>query len=232
MISGAMRAFRDRFRIPGQIVSVALHKDERSPHLHIVVVPLVREADDRRRDKTPFVRLSAKRIIGGRGDMSREQTRFASYFEEMGLERGTERSGARHVPNREHEAMLEAARQEAIQARDNLACARGALDAERAALNAERARLQSDREAVMAAGAEAAALKARAIKRAKLLGEMLQLAGDLRRDVLAAPSCGPALERVHQSSTRLEVARQQAVADDDWLATALAYRSGKAAASR
>lgn len=38
-------------------------------------------------------RLSAKHVIGGRGDMSREQTRFASFFEEMGLERGKERSG-------------------------------------------------------------------------------------------------------------------------------------------
>ena len=53
-----------------------------------------REMECRHLEKdAPPPRLSAKRVIGGRGDMSREQTRFASFFEEMGLERGKERSG-------------------------------------------------------------------------------------------------------------------------------------------
>lgn len=114
-------AFSDRFKIPGQVVSVAPHEDERTPHLHIVVVPLIHEPDNRRKDKTPIYRLSAKRVVGGRGDMSREQTRFASFFEEMGLERGKERSGARNVSNREHEAMLEKARLATLTERDQLA---------------------------------------------------------------------------------------------------------------
>lgn len=51
------RAFNDRFSLDGQIVSMALHKDERTPHLHIVVVPLICEPDLRRNDKTPIYRL-------------------------------------------------------------------------------------------------------------------------------------------------------------------------------
>lgn len=117
----SLRAFCDRFRIEGQIVSAALHEDERTPHLHVVVVPLINEPDNRRKDKAPIYRLSAKRVIGGRGDMSREQTRFASFFAEMGLERGKERSGARHVSNRQHEALLEQARQAALAEREGLA---------------------------------------------------------------------------------------------------------------
>lgn len=151
----SLRAFHDRFKIDGQIVSVALHEDERTPHLHVVVVPLICEPDNRRKDKAPIYRLSAKRVIGGRGDMSREQTRFASYFEHMGLERGKERSGARHVSNREHEAMLEQARQEVIAEREGLAMDRQKiaevamqLGNERDALAAERAAIQAERETV------------------------------------------------------------------------------------
>lgn len=235
MILATMRALRARFQIPDQIVSVALHKDERTPHLHVVVVPLIKEADGRRKDKTPFVRLSAKRVIGGRGDMSREQTRFASYFAQFGLERGKERSHARHVPNREHEAMLEAARREAIEMRDSLDAARAKLETERAALNAERARLEADRQRVLMVEEEAAALKARASDRAKVLREMLRLADQLGQDVLAAQSPSPAVERMKQSSTRMEAARREALAraqNDEWLAGALAYRSGKTGSSR
>ncbi|MEG3086065.1 plasmid recombination protein [Sphingomonas sp. PB4P5] len=226
LIGCTMRAFRSRFGISGQIVSVVLHKDETTPHLHVVVVPLLCAPDNRRKDKTPSMRLSAKRVVGGRGDMSREQTRFASFFAAMKLERGQERSRARHVPNREHEAMLEAARQRAVFEAGRLMSSREQLDAERAALASERADLEAQRQAVDAAGAEAAALKARALKRTRELKRMLQLAEDLRREVLAAPSRSAALDPVRHAANRLEAARLAATADDDWLATALAVRSG------
>lgn len=134
-----LRAFCDRFKIEGQIVSVALHEDERTPHLHVVVVPLIHEPDNRRKDKAPIYRLSAKRVVGGRGDMGREQTRFASFFAEMGLERGKERSGARHVSNREHEAMLEAAREAALREREG-------LDIDRQRIAAAAIQLGNDRD--------------------------------------------------------------------------------------
>lgn len=124
-----LRAFRARFRVLGQIVSMALHLDERTPHIHLVVVPLIRDEGSNR------VRLSAKEVIGGRGDMAREQTRFARFFAEMGLERGAHRSGARHISNREHEASLEGARQAALSQAGALASDRDALTRERSALH-------------------------------------------------------------------------------------------------
>jgi len=145
LISRTLRAFRTRFRIEDQIVSVTLHKDERTPHLHLVIVPLVMEADKRRKDQTPFVRLSAKRVVGGRGDMSREQTRFAALFEDMGLERGKERSGARHVSNRDHEAMLEEARQAALTQREGFVRDRASVERQGAALAADRAQAAKER---------------------------------------------------------------------------------------
>ena len=139
LIECTRKAFDARFKIGGQIVSIALHEDETTPHIHIVVVPLVREPDLRRRDKSPQVRLSAKRVIGGQGDMAREQTRFASFFADMGLERGKEGSRARHTPNREHEAMLEESRQAALAEAKALAAERGALANERQRDEQERA---------------------------------------------------------------------------------------------
>lgn len=108
---------------------------------------------------------AAKRVIGGRGDMSREQTRFASFFASMGLERGMERSGAKHVSNREHEAILKAACQAAQDERDGLAIERGKiaeftvqlvnerdeLAAARIELDAERARLRDEEQRLAAA---------------------------------------------------------------------------------
>lgn len=203
-----LRAFSDRFKIPGQVVSVALHEDERTPHLHLVVVPLIHEPDNRRKDKTPVYRLSAKRVVGGRGDMSREQTRFASFFEEMGLERGRERSGARNISNREHEARLEEARQAALAEGTALSKDRQwvseiaiQLDSERGALAAERQRfayglerIKSDREKLAderaAVERERAALRA---EQAKLREQLDRLATE-RAAVIAKAKEAEALK--------------------------------------
>ena len=251
----SLRAFCDRFRIEGQIVSAALHEDERTPHLHVVVVPLVYEPDNRRKDKAPIYRLSAKRVIGGRGDMSREQTRFASFFEEMGLERGKERSGARHVSNREHEALLEAACQAArderaglaierqriagaaIQLgneRDALAGERAALDAERARLHEEEQRLATERVAVMEKAKEAEALKARAMKRTAILRDLLIAGEQLRSYVLSLPAerQSPGLRKAHTATRQFADNVRSATQDDAWLAAALAHRANRAGATR
>lgn len=96
LIKRTRKAFEARFKIEEQIVSIALHEDETTPHIHVVVVPSVREPDLRRRDKAPHVCLSAKRVIGGQGDMAREQKRFASFFANIGLERQKGVEGSPH----------------------------------------------------------------------------------------------------------------------------------------
>lgn len=249
-LGASLRAFIDRFRIEGQIVSAALHEDERTPHLHVVVVPLIHEPDNRRKDTAPIYRLSAKRVIGGRGDMSREQTRFASFFAEMGLVRGKERSGARHVSNRDHEAMLEAACQAARDEREGLAIERqkvakvavylgnerDALDAERAALDAQRSRLReeeqrlaADRLVVAEKAKEAEELKARAIDRMHMLRELLMAGKKFRVYARSVPieRRSPALVKANAAAQQLAATTQGAAQDDAWIAAAVAFRGDK-----
>ncbi len=256
-IAFTIKAFADRFRIEGQIVSVALHEDERTPHLHIVVVPLIHEPDNRRKDKAPIYRLSAKRVIGGRGDMSREQTRFASYFGPMGLERGKERSRERNISNREHEAMLEEARQRMLAERNGLALDRAGvqteterlaaertkvaveleavsqqrreIDAEWARLHAEAERLASGRREMMEKAAEAEALKERAIKRMEALRRGVEASLLLRRRVRSIPAGrrSPMVRDALELADRVDAAREKAMQDDAWLATMLAYQDAR-----
>lgn len=246
----ALRAFCDRFKIEGQIVSVAMHEDERTPHLHVVVVPLVCETDKRRKDSTPFYRLSAKRVVGGRGDMTREQTRFASFFKPMGLERGREGSGARHVSNREHEAKLEQARQAALAERDGLALERKAIAAaavqlgndrdalasERAQIEAERIRLRQEEErlaagraALLAKEKEADALRDRAIERTYKLREMLVTGKKILAYAQSLPveRRTPEIRQASALAQRLATETEIASQGDAWIAAAFAFRSAK-----
>jgi hypothetical protein len=251
----SLQAFFDRFKIEDQIVSVALHEDERTPHLHVVVVPLICEPDNRRRDRAPSYRLSAKRIIGGRGDMSREQTRFATFFEGMGLQRGKERSGARHVNNREHEAMLEVARQAALAEKGQMMAERdrfvGAtveldrrhnaladqtaeLEAQRTILREEHERLAAVRVAMMQKTKEAEALKSRALQRTALLRDLLAAGEELRSFVLTLPEKRRTadLSKAFMAASQFDLAVREATQADAWLVAALAHRARGATASR
>ncbi|ENN89887.1 Mob (plasmid) [Bartonella schoenbuchensis m07a] len=67
------------------ILVATVHNDETSPHLSAFVVPI-----------TPDGRLSAKEFIGNRSKMSNDQTTFAKAVEHLGLQRGIERSVAKH----------------------------------------------------------------------------------------------------------------------------------------
>lgn len=67
------------------VVSMALHMDERTPHIHAVVVPLTVDG-----------RLSAKQIVGNKHDLKQQQTEYAQRMEKYGLNRGVENSRARH----------------------------------------------------------------------------------------------------------------------------------------
>lgn len=67
------------------IVRCTLHLDEKTPHLHIVAVPLTKDG-----------RLSAKEIFGNRTDLSDRQTRYADAMRDFGLQRGVVGSKAVH----------------------------------------------------------------------------------------------------------------------------------------
>lgn len=236
----ACNAFSERFTIPSQIAAMVLHEDERTPHLHVVVIPLIHEPDNRRKDKSPIYRLSAKRVVGGRGDMSREQTRFASHFEAMGLVRGKVRSGARHVSNRDHEARLEAACLDAFAEREEWGRERDLLGEMAEELEHDRAQIERDRQTNEAEAArlaaegvevermrsEAEALKDRAIKRTKKLRRLLIEGENFERRMLALPSKDRNLASAEtlEALQAMRATSKQAADDDEWLASALTAR--------
>ncbi len=69
-----------------RIITSTIHRDETTPHLSTFVVPLTKDG-----------RLSAKEFVGGRNQMSKDQTTFANAVKHLGLERGIEGSRAKHT---------------------------------------------------------------------------------------------------------------------------------------
>lgn len=68
------------------IVRFTLHLDEKTPHIHAVVVPLTDDG-----------RLSAKERFGNRNELSDRQTRYANGMEQFGLKRGVVGSKVKHT---------------------------------------------------------------------------------------------------------------------------------------
>lgn len=68
------------------IVRVTLHLDEKTPHLHIVAVPLTQDG-----------RLSAKEVFGDVKKLSERQDRYSEAMSEFGLQRGIKGSKAVHT---------------------------------------------------------------------------------------------------------------------------------------
>ena len=62
-----------------------LHRDEKTPHLHVVTVNLTKDG-----------RLSAKEILGNPKAMQERQDRYAEQMKSFGLERGLKNTGIEH----------------------------------------------------------------------------------------------------------------------------------------
>lgn len=79
------------------IVDFTLHMDERTPHIHCVVVPLTKDG-----------RLSAKEMMGNRIKMSELQGLYGKVMQEkFGLQRGIKGSTATHDSVREYYGRIE-----------------------------------------------------------------------------------------------------------------------------
>lgn len=114
-------------RFPGNLVSAVVHRDERAPHIHAIVVPIV----ESKRVKGEKV-LNATEYLGNRGSelralkkqgrahestLGKLQTEYTNAMQKAGfkLERGTENSEEKHVKVelfRKLEKELNAAKQE------------------------------------------------------------------------------------------------------------------------
>lgn len=77
------------------VLSAVIHRDETTPHLTAMVIPL----DERGH-------LNARSFTGGKVMLSEMQTSFAEVVADWGIERGLHRSNARHVSIREYYAQV------------------------------------------------------------------------------------------------------------------------------
>lgn len=67
------------------LVRAVVHLDEKTPHLHVVSVPITKDG-----------RLSAKEIMGNRKAMQERQDRYAAAMAPFGLQRGIKNTGVKH----------------------------------------------------------------------------------------------------------------------------------------
>jgi len=135
-----------------RVVSMVLHLDEQTPHIHVVILPLELRADGRSKDGTKRWALVG-RSISGPGQFDRLQNEYARAMEPLGLSRGEVKSGRKHKPVREYLAELKA--QETANAQ------RAAdLEAGLARLRDQALRAEVDRRAVQKEKQAAAASRA------------------------------------------------------------------------
>ena len=79
------------------ILHAVVHMDEKTPHLHVVAVPLIEKYDGRR--KEDVLAISRRQFIKETEDMETVQTDYVSHLNRNGfdLERGLEKSGTKHL---------------------------------------------------------------------------------------------------------------------------------------
>lgn len=98
------------------VVSLVLHLDEETPHVHALVIPEIERVERRGNKKTtkpqepkpPKPALAASQWVGSRALLRDLQTDYGAAMARFGLQRGKERSGARHTPVSEYYARGEA----------------------------------------------------------------------------------------------------------------------------
>lgn len=72
------------------VITADLHLDEKTPHIHYVIVPLTKDK-----------RLSAKIVCGNRKDYQNLQNEYAEKMKSLGLKRGIEGSNVKHIKMKE-----------------------------------------------------------------------------------------------------------------------------------
>ena len=80
------------------VVNFTVHKDESSPHIHAVVVPILEG------------KLNCRAFLGGRQKLSEMQTSFAKSVEHIGIKRGIEGSKAKHMDIKDFHGMAKEAK--------------------------------------------------------------------------------------------------------------------------
>ncbi len=86
---------------PGMRVQIALHRDEATPHLHCILIPLTKDGQLNYKHAPVELGDGKEWKMGGKFTFNALQTSFAKEVERFGLTRGIEGSRAEHVPPRD-----------------------------------------------------------------------------------------------------------------------------------
>jgi len=105
-----------------RLVSLVAHFDERTPHVHAVILPLEHKTDARRCGTAPRWSLVG-RSVAGPGEYQRLQDEYGAAMAQFGLCRGEAGAGRKHKPVRDYLAEIEDARREAEEAKQKAALA-------------------------------------------------------------------------------------------------------------
>lgn len=88
------------------IVQMVLHLDEYTPHIHVVLMPLVKKVFGRRPDDGERWTLNGREITGP-GEFQRAHDEYATEMEPLGLQRGVSGSGRKYRPFAEKAAEMD-----------------------------------------------------------------------------------------------------------------------------
>lgn len=106
------------------IVQMVLHLDEYTPHIHVVLMPLVKKVFARRPEDGERWTLNGREITGP-GEFQRAHDEYATEMKALGLERGVSGSGRKYRPFAEKAAEMDeqckraaAAEADAVKARE------------------------------------------------------------------------------------------------------------------
>ena len=88
------RFVKERYGVDN-VIRFSLHRDERTPHIHCVIVPITKDG-----------RLSAREIVGNKKDLQKLQDDYWEAMKSYGLNRGLKGSKAKHYEVSEYYARI------------------------------------------------------------------------------------------------------------------------------
>ena len=217
----AAEATWGRFRI----VSLVLHLDEYTPHIHVVILPLIKKVYERWPERGEVWALVG-RVISGPGEYQRVHDIYAEHMAALGLKRGESGSRAKYRPYSEEIAELEAEKARAVEAAAASQKATEVTEAERLRMVAEwRARFDRQEQIKAELDGKAADL---AKRETALRRDLLRQAARARRVERDAEALVGKLEKADRigeaAAEELRVLKQTAAALDTTIDHALAFR--------
>ena len=144
---------------PENVIGAYLHFDERTPHAHVIVVPIETSTRTTKKSARQVTTLNAGFYLGGAGKCIELQTRFAEFVQKNGheLERGQPKkdTNRQHIPLRQYYSEIDASHQAATElladaAHEASAAAQGRREVERelARIKIEKQDIELQREAI------------------------------------------------------------------------------------